>query len=227
MLKTFTFGAALALTASAARAATLEEMLRAVGELERAHAAAPPCRFTETTTLVELGRDGRELGRETRVYDVVRQGDRIVQHELKSTVASGAELSRPLRNGASTSSQRPHPSPFRPESQRDYVFTLAPASAVGRVRIAFEPKERATERSRGEAELDDRGRIAWLRLSPSKLPMFLDALDLRFTRAETACGDSPVRVEASGVGGFAFYKIRFRSETSLEGFHPAETASAR
>ena len=84
-------GCLLALSAGSARAATLAETLRALGEREALHASAPPCRFTETTTLIELGRDGRELGREVRVYDVVRQGERHLQHELKQTTASGAE----------------------------------------------------------------------------------------------------------------------------------------
>lgn len=207
---------ALLLPAAARATPSLSELVERLSADELRRATFPGCRWTERTTIIELDGDGRALGREHRTSASEQRGNEAPTRIRLTTVAEGERLSLPLR-GDGDDDASPRRGPFHPELRADYRYRLLEGLPL---KVAFEPLEPGPERVRGEVRLDAAGELFSMTIAPTKLRLMLDALEIRMEFGPTPCERRPTRVWARGHGGFAFYRIRFRSETTLVDFAP-------
>ena len=81
----------------------------------------------------------------------------------------------------------------------------------------IEPLKAGGDRVRGEAIVDAKGQLEVLRVAPSKVPLLLKSIGLRFEFADTACGRQPVVIGLEGEGIAVFIETKFRSRSVLQG----------
>lgn|GEM_PF-3338277 len=207
---------------SAAAAPDLKAVMQKLGEDAKAREAAP-CTYREVTTVEELGKNDEVVGAEVRTFDVEVKGQEVLRREVVSVTKSGAELADLLQQQRDTKGKKPARGPLHPESQPDYAFALKPGPGDSST-VTIEPLKPNAERMRGEAVVNSRLELTELRLTPSKVPLLLKSLAMRFEFVDTACGRQPSLVEIQGQGVAVFIDTRFRTKSILGGHaHVAAT----
>src|SRR4051812_1974170 len=159
----------------------LPEILRRLGDEAEKREAAPACTYHEVTLVEDLADDGSVKGSEERVYDGEIHGIEVVRRERVSVTAKGAPLSDLLVEPKNAKGRKPARSPFHSAARSQYRFELAPGPSAGLLRVKLEPVKEDVERVRGEAVVRaSDGRIEELTVSPSKAPLLLESVTLRF-----------------------------------------------
>ncbi len=119
-----------------------------------------------------------------------------------------------LQQQKDTKGKKPARSALHPESQPDYVFALKPGTGDSST-LTIEPIKANSERMRGEADVNAKLEMTELRLTPSKVPLLLKSLALRFTFTDTACGRQANLVEVNGQGVAVFIDTKFHTRSLL------------
>ena len=204
--------------APCAWAADLKDILKQLGEGARADESSPPCTYRETTTVDELNKEGGVLGSEVRTFDVEVKGMEVTRRDLLSVKKSGQPLADLLQQPRDTKGKKAARGPLHPEAQKDYRFGLTNGPGPDQLTLSIEPLKPSMDRIRGEAVLNTHtSQLQRLRFAPSKVPLLLKSLEMRWEYGDTACGRLPVALETEGEGVAIFIETKFRSRSLLEG----------
>lgn len=207
-----------ALALSCTAWADVKDVLRKLGEVARDQENAAPCSYRETTTVDELDKYGNVKGTEVRTFDVVVKGTEVTRRELISTKATGEPLADLLQQPRDTKGKKAARSPLHPEAQADYKFELNDGPGPDQQTLTIEPLRPSMERLRGEVVVDAKTiKLQTLRFTPSKVPLLLKSLLMRFEYGDTACGRVPVALEVEGQGVDIFIETRFKTKSVLTG----------
>lgn len=193
----------------AAAPTDLPTLLKSLGEDAKRRESTPACAYREVTTVEELGGDAGVKGSEVRTFDVEYEKVDVTKRTAVSTEKQGAPLSDFLVQPPNAKGRKTARSPFHPDVQNQYTFGLA-----GDI-VTIEPKKPDMERVRGTAKLDDKGHILVLDVSPSKPPLLLKSVSLRFSFADTPCGRLPIEIDMQGEGVEILIETKFQSRTLL------------
>jgi hypothetical protein len=196
----------------------LPDVLRALGDDAEKREAAPPCTYHESTTVEDLADDGTVKGAEQREYEDELHGVEVVKRERLSVKATGKPLSDLLVEPKNAKGRKPQRSPFVAELRPKFKFALRDGPTPEMVTVTLEPLKPDVERPIGEAWVRRADlKLAELRVSPSKAPMLLDSMSLRFVFGETACGHVATEIVSEGKGRALLVETRFRTRTVLSG----------
>lgn len=189
----------------------LDAVLSALAK-DEARRETSPCHMTERTELEQLDRKGAREGRLLRTY-ALEQTPEGLRRTMSSESVEG-EVSRLLRQRAKQGPEKAQPGPFHASERAHYRYLLEAEEGAARGVLRFEPIEPHEKRSKGHAVVSlDPPLLLELDVEPSKYPVYLDALRMRASFRQTACGQMPVRVKAEGHGKFLMVRARFRTET--------------
>ena len=201
---------------AAAEEPALAQVLARAGEAEVARGQLA-CRFTMTSTIEELDRDGKVRGTLIRTYELEQHGYDVPTRKKLSEATTGDGVGMLLRQEPKLDAdRRTRMLPFHPDLQAEYRFELKGTDEHGHLRVTFEPKEPDAKRLVGAALLDaETGELAFIEGRPSKLPLFLDQLDYSAEYTKGVCGLQQSGNLAKGIGGLGFIKSRFRARTAF------------
>lgn len=216
-------------TAPAAEGDPLPALLQRLAETSKARKERGDNRTVVLTTVAEeLNQEGQvELRSERVIRRVIREG-KVAQAELVRAVKNGQDETEQRRKqlrqedrdaGEKSGSYRLKALPFDEDQQPHYTYELrGPVQgAPHQLRVAFKPRQPATERLVGEAVVDTQGGdLVRLQVQPSKLPPFASRADfvLEFNHA-TPTGQDLSRMAMSGEGGMLFIRKRVRAVTTF------------
>lgn len=232
----FALGVALATPASArgAEDVTLAPLLERLGahaaRLERVYDDGG---FTIRSSMEQLDAKGKAVST-TNVVTKVTYVKGVAKEEIVERIVDGkdvtaeaakkrrAEEAKAAAKGERLESQR-LASPFEPDEQAKYVFTLLdPRPADGALRrIAFKPKGKpGTDVYQGEALVDPvEGVVKRFSSKPSKNPTFVDKIRIELEVAEpTSAGPAPSELKVDAEGGFLFYRKRVRIRSTFSDY---------
>lgn len=202
-----------------AAAADLKEVLRELGQFTEEQEQTARCTYRETTTIEELDKQDRVLGKEIRVFNVEIKGMEVVRRDIVSITPKGQPLDDLLQQPKDTKGRKAARSPLHPEAQADYRFELEEGPGEEELSVRIEPLKPSPARNRGSAVMDASSlKLKRIQLSPSKSPLLLKSLVSTSKYGETPCGWLPVELEAKGEGVAIFIETRFRSHSVLEDF---------
>ncbi|MBK7857146.1 MAG: hypothetical protein IPJ65_00725 [Archangiaceae bacterium] len=194
----------------------LPDVLRALGDDAERREAAGPCSYHESTTVEELADDGSVKGSEQREYDAVMAAGEVTKRERLSVKATGAPLADLLSEPKNAKGRKPARSPFVSALRPQFKFALEDGPSPELVKVTLEPLKPDPERPRGEAWVRRADlKLVELRLTPSKTPMLLDSMALRFVFDDTGCGRAATLIETQGAGAAPLLDTKFRSRTVL------------
>ncbi len=199
-----------------AAAPDLKTVMQKLGEDARARENGALCAYREVTTVDELGKDDKVVGSEVRTFDVEIKAGEIMKRDLVSTTKSGEPLADLLAQQKDTRGKKPARSPLHPESQPEYTFELKAGPGESQT-VTIEPLKPNTERMRGEAVVNAKLEMTELRLTPSKVPLLLKSLAMRFEFIDTPCGRMASIVEVQGQGVAVFIDTKFHTRSVLQG----------
>jgi hypothetical protein len=194
-----------------------KRVLKVLGEEARGQENAGLCRYRETTTVEELGKEGEVIGSEVRVFEVETRGTEVTRRESVSVKPEGEPLADLLQQPRDTKGPKAARSPLHPQAQKDYRFEVKEGPEAGELTLSIDPVKPSMTRLRGQMVLDARTtKPKTLSFSPSKVPPLLKAFSSRYEYGDTACGRMPVVMENEGEGVDIFVETKFRTRSVLD-----------
>jgi hypothetical protein len=220
---------ALALLAAGAPSPAL--LARLAERAEAGEQAARNGTLTVTVEADQLDGEGRVKEHRHTVLKLTRRDGKLVSRELLEATRDGADIKAEESKRMAEEKEREEAlrSPFHPAVVAQYRLTQLPTPEGAAVRLAFEPLAGGDEKLFiGEATADEAtGELLTLSVRPSKLPTFVDAVELKGEfEAHSAAGRSLSRLSVEGRGGFLFFRKRFRAVTTFSDITPIEPKPA-
>lgn len=161
--------------------------------------------FTVDTIAEEYDSDGR-VTKTSKSSTRVTRRDGVETKKLISYEEDGVDRTEKKRREVENAEPKPVNSPFVTSRQSKYRFEVLETTDE-HVRIGFEPAgNRVPELITGEALVDpSTGEVHFTSMQPSKMPLFVDSLELTATFEGLAMSKFTLR----GAAGFLFFKKRF------------------
>ena len=196
--------------------------------------------FTVLVVSDELDSDGKpkKHSESKRQVSTTKEGDRHAEvlsasEDGKDTTAEERkkQAEREAKRKASKEAPKSNVSlPFEPEQAGKLFFwTVGTDAKTGLVRLGFWPKgARSDEVLEGEAVIDPvRGETVSVRMKPSKMPTFVDRMDLELGFDAVTDGVRLLStLKVAGEGGIAFVKRRGSAVTTFSDYALPAAASA-
>ena len=217
---------------TASRAVEKELLQRLAAHQEKVDHALKEGSFTVSLVGQELDSDGKPKKHSESVRRVSSQGGErhtevvSASEDGKDTTAEERKKQAARDEKRKASKEPPKgsniASPFEPAEQAKLFFwTLGADAKTGFVRIGFRPKgARSDDIIEGEALVDPvRGETVSLSMRPSKMPTFVDKMDLEL-RFDAAVDGTRLlsSLKIAGEGGIAFVRRRGSAVTTFSDY---------